>query len=185
MGNIRRSAGESFNSYAEGMTTIDLENNMRAQFGEHLYKHMCSNPNIYVITADLGYILFDRIQKSFSERFFNTGASEQAALDIAVGMAQDGKIPFVYSITPFLLYRAFETIRTYINHEKVNVKMIGSGRNNDYVHDGFSHDATDDYLFMENFAYIRSCWPDNVEEMKKIIDDMLKDEYPYYLNLRR
>jgi len=146
---------------------------------------MNEDDRIYAIAIDLGYGGFDLIAQHHEKRFINTGAAEQAALDMACGLAIDGKIPFVYSITPFLLYRGFETIRTYINHEKLNVKLIGSGRDGDYKHDGFSHFAGDDDMFIKNFENVKSFWPDDAEEMKRIVDQMIDDENPYYLNLKR
>lgn len=158
---------------------------MRREFFVYLYNKMIENDNIVAITADLGYGGFDKIEKSFHNRFYNVGAAEQTMLDTAVGLAQDGKIPFVYSITPFLLFRGFETIRTYINHENIPVKLVGSGRDDDYKHDGFSHFAGDDRAVMFNMENIVSFWPDTTEEMKKRVDEMIDIDRPYYLNLRR
>lgn len=158
---------------------------MRRDFFAYLYKLMGKNENIYAVSIDLGYGGFDMIQKRYESRFINTGASEQAALDMACGLAISGKIPFVYSITPFLLYRGFETIRTYINHEKLNVKLIGSGRGKDYAHDGFSHHATDDKRIIKTMKNIKSYWPNDSKEMRGIVDCMIDDECPYYLNLKR
>jgi transketolase C-terminal domain/subunit len=50
----------------------------------------------------------------------------------ATGMAMEGKIPVVYSITPFLLYRPFVFLRNYLHHENIPVKLVGGGRNKDY-----------------------------------------------------
>jgi len=65
------------------------------------------------------------------------------------------------------------------------VKLIGSGRDDDYGHDGFSHYAGDDDIFINNFENIKSFWPDDIKEMKRIVDQMIDDESPYYLNLKR
>ena len=88
---------------------------MRGWFAYELYQQMKKNKNIWLVTGDLGYKMFDSIKDDFPDRFLNAGSSEQAMMGIAVGLALKGKIPFVYSITPFLLYRSFETIRNYIN----------------------------------------------------------------------
>ena len=58
---------------------------------------------------------------------------------MGIGMAMEGKIPICYSMTPFVLYRPFELIRTYIDHENITVKLIGAGRDKDYDWLGFSH----------------------------------------------
>jgi len=100
-------------------------------------------------------------------------------------LALEGKIPFVYSITPFLLYRPFESIRNYINREKIPVKLIGSGRNQEYVHDGFSHWAEEDREVMKIFSNINSRWPEANEDIPGLMDEMIKNNAPYYLNLKK
>lgn len=170
---------------------------MRKEFFDCLYEQMKVNNNIWLLTGDLGYGLADKIREDFPDRFLNTGAAEQAMMGIACGLAMEGKIPFVYSITTFLLYRPFETIRTYINHEKLNVKLIGSGRDKDYAHDGFSHDASDVYGLFDTFSQrheqwqggffnnIEALWPYEKEEIPDIVESMVKSKSPEFLSLRR
>jgi transketolase len=157
---------------------------MRREFFVKLYNEMHKNSNIIAVTADLGYGGFNKIQENLPKQFVNVGAAEQTALDLAVGLAQAGKIPFVYTITPFY-YRGFETIRTYINHESIPVKLIGSGRDSDYEHDGFSHYAGDDRQLFFPFDNITCFWPTSIEEMEKRVDEMIEEPKAYYLNLRR
>jgi len=146
---------------------------------------MIKNENIWLVTGDLGFGMFDKIKNNIKDRFINVGAAEQTMMGVAVGMALEGKIPFVYSITPFLLYRPFETIRNYINHENIPVKMIGSGRNIDYAHDGFSHWAEEDEEVMRIFKNIQSVWPTTKEEIPNLVEEMIKTSVPYYVNLSR
>lgn len=104
---------------------------------------MQTNKNIYIIFAGLGWPRVDEFKKEFPDRAYNVEAAEQTAADICTGLAYSGKIPFIYTITPFYL-RCFETIRTYWDHEKLHVCAIGAGRDQDYsLHDGFSHEAGD------------------------------------------
>lgn len=159
--------------------------NMRAAFAHEMYKQMSKNKNIWIITGDLGYKMWDDIRKDFPSRFINVGASEQSMVGIAVGLALEKKIPIVYSITTFLLYRPFETIRNYVNYEGIPVKLIGAGRNKDYTHDGISHWAEEDKDVMRLFSNIQSLWPENISEIPKVIKDMLRDNKPWYVNLRR
>ena len=156
----------------------------RGQFTYELYKAMAENEDIWLVSIDLGYKVFDAHREDFPKRFINTGASEQAALGIACGLALEGKIPFVYTITPFFL-RGFETIRTYINHERLNVKLIGSGRDKDYEHDGFSHDATDIPDFMNLFENIQSVYPEKIEDIPDIVNQMVTINKPYFLSLKK
>lgn len=158
---------------------------MRRTFSDELYKQMKKNQNIWLLTGDLGYKMWDKIRDDFPERFLNTGAAEQALIDIACGLAIEGKIPFVYSITSFLLYRGFEGIRTYINHEKLNVKLIGGGRDKDYSHDGISHWSEDAWVFLDHLENIKTYWPEDKKEIPSILDKMLKSNLPDFISLRR
>lgn len=162
-----------------------MHNNMRRIFGQALYNKMSVNPDIVIVTGDLGYKLFDRHRRDFPNRFYNTGAAEQCMVGVAVGLALSGKIPVVYSITPFLLYRPFETIRNYIDHESIPVKLIGSGRDKDYEHDGYSHWAEDDRKVMANFKNIDCHWPQTKEEIPELLNHILTTKRPFYLNLSR
>ena len=156
---------------------------MRAEFAKQLHEQMAVNPDIYLITADLGYGILDKIKEDYPDRFFNVGAAEVAMVSIAVGLALSGKVPFCYSITPFLLFRPFETIRTYISHEKIPVILIGSGRGNDYEHDGFSHYAGDDDILMR-LPHIYSIR--NLPELKPgAVKSIIEMKMPVYLNLKR
>ncbi len=159
--------------------------NMRRSFADALYQKMSKNSKIWVLTGDLGYKMWDKIKADFPDRFLNVGAAEQSLVGVAVGLALQGKIPIVYSITPFLLYRPFETIRNYINKEKIPVKLVGSGRDKDYLIDGFSHWASEDREVMSIFKNIVSKWPENSDQIVDLVTQMVKSNKPWYLNLKR
>lgn len=156
----------------------------RGWFAGTLYNEMISNEKIIVLTGDLGYGQFDKIRADFPDRFINTGAAEQALLDIACGLALEGKIPFVYTITPFYL-RAFETLRTYINHEKIPVRMVGGGRDKDYAHDGFSHDACDIQEFLNPLKNIVQHFPQEKEDVPTFIKQMIDLHQPSFISVKR
>jgi transketolase len=158
---------------------------MRGFFGFYLYEAMEKDPNIVVVTFDLGMGLFDKIKEDFGERFYNVGASEAGGMDIAVGLALTGKTVIAYSITPFLLARAYETIRNYIDHEEIPIKLIGSGRDKDYSHDGFSHDCSDAKKILSNFDNIVEYWPDSKEDMVWLVPNMLGNGKPCFVSLKR
>lgn len=159
---------------------------MRGYFAYQLLEQMKENKDIFLLLGDLGFKVFDKHRELFPDRVINTGASEQAMMDIAVGLAYEGKIPVVYTITPFLLYRPLETIRTYINHEKLPVKLIGSGRDKDYAHDGISHHSEDDKEIMSTFRNIEMYHPELKEEVNEgFMSRILNNGNAVYLNLKR
>lgn len=158
---------------------------MRHTFAQELHKQMTLRTDIVLLTGDLGYKMWDQIRIDYPSRFINCGASEQAMMDMAVGLAHCDKIPVVYSITPFLIYRAFETLRTYIDHEKINVKLVGSGRDKDYAHDGFSHDASDVKKILDTLPNIGQLYPTSKEEIPEMLTNMLEFDGPLFISLSR
>lgn len=144
---------------------------------------MEDNEDVLAISADLGYGGFDEIRKDFPDRFLNTGAAEQAMLGIAVGLALEGKIPFCYTITPFYL-RAMETISLYLLNNNIHVCLVGSGRDDDYNHDGPSHNATQTQYILNTLA-IKSYYPQTKEEIPALIDKIVKIKKPYFISLKR
>lgn len=158
---------------------------MRYQLAQILHTKMQEDKRIWVVTGDLGHKLWDKIRADFPDRFLNTGASEQAMMGLGVGLALKGCIPILYSITPFLIYRPFETIRNYIHHEKIPVKLIASGRGQDYENEGFSHWAEEDHEVMKILSNIEAHWPEENHELERLANQMLKSPKPWYINLKR
>ncbi len=158
---------------------------MRRNFARLTHELMSSNTDVFLLTADLGFGMWDKVRKDFPERAINVGAAEQLMVGAAVGLALSGKIPICYSITPFLLYRPFELIRNYLQNENVPVKLIGSGRDKDYSHDGFSHWAEEDADILQNFHHIEQFYPRDIEELLKNFERYILLDKPTYINLRR
>ena len=156
---------------------------MRKQFAEFIHSEMSLNEDIYVLTGDLGYGLWDKIKIDYPDRFINFLSSEQLMLGSACGMALEGKIPVVYSITPFLLYRPFELIRNYLDHEKISVKLVGGGRNKDYGYLGFSHWAEEDIDILSNLKNIHLLKPNQLNY--KTFNNFIYNQQPSYLSLKR
>jgi len=158
---------------------------MRKQLAKLLLNEMQSNPDIYLITGDLGYGLWDDIMNTFPDRFFNVGSSEMAMMGMAIGLAMDNKIPFVYSITPFAIYRPFEMIRNYIDHENIPVKILGGGRNEDYGYLGFSHWASEDIAALNVFKNLIKFKPNTQDEIENAFTFAINENKPTYINLKK
>jgi transketolase len=156
---------------------------MRKEFASLLHSAMSENENIILLTGDLGYGLWDKIKIDYPDRFYNTLSAEQLMLGTAVGMAMEGKIPVVYSITPFAIYRPFELIRNYLNHESIPVKIVGGGRDKEYGYLGFSHWAEEDIDILSNFKNLSLFKPK--EFNIKIFNNFMFNNQPSYLNLSK
>ena len=158
---------------------------MRKHFVKILLQRMQTNSDIILCTGDLGYGLFDEIRTSFPDQFYNFGSSEVLMMGAACGLALEGKKPFVYSITPFAIFRPFEVIRNYVDHEKIPVTIVGGGRDQDYGYLGFSHWANDDFLFMENFKNIKCFKPVDEKHLEIVMESVFDRDLPFYINLKK
>jgi len=159
---------------------------VRKKFTSMLFDEMALDERIIIVSGDLGWKQFDEHRLTYPDRFINVGAAEQLMIGTAVGIALEGKIPIVYSMTPFTLYRPFEFIRNHIEHDKIPVKLFGAGRDKDYDWLGFSHWAHDDKDCLRGFNNIKKLWPKDADEMESLFRKIIYDEVnPYYVNLKR
>jgi transketolase len=158
---------------------------MRKECITLLEKEMQVNRNIFMLTADLGFGILDSIKENHKDRFYNVGAAEQLLIGAGIGLAESGMIPICYSMSSFILYRPFEFLRNYVNEEKIPVKLIGSGRDKDYSHDGFSHWAHDDEQVLSALPNIEIYKPKSIEELELRFKTFLYSNKPAYLNLTR
>ena len=157
---------------------------VRKTFVKLLHNEMKSNKKIVLVLGDLGYGHFDEIREEFPNRVLNPGAAEQLMLGMACGLAMEGKIPVCYSMTPFILYRPFEVIRTLIDYEKIPVILAAAGRDKDYASAGWSHWATDDKEHLSGFKNIEKSWPDE-QGLEENFSKIINTKVPYYVNLKR
>lgn len=156
---------------------------MKKEYFDYMFEIMKTHSQVYMVFLGLGWPRLEEFRKAYGDRVINTEAAEQTAMDIAVGLAYAGKIPFVYTITPFLL-RGFETIRTYIDHEKLHVVLIGAGVGDQYSkHDGFSHEAGDIPLILRTLPNIDHYFPETVDAMKTMIQMTIKNKKPAFINI--
>ena len=102
---------------------------------------------------------------------------------IGIGLALGKRIPVIYSITPFLLFRPAEWIRNYIDYEKIPVKLVGSGKDKDYSHDGISHWSTDCNDYISLFKSINLYQPNSIYELERDFENIIYNSSPTYLNL--
>jgi len=92
---------------------------------------------------------------------------------------------FVYSITPFLIYRPFETLRTYIHNEDIPVRLVAAGRGEDYEIDGISHQSNDVRKILDCLPDIEQHFPMDKKEIPNLVSKMVKVNTAQFISLRR
>jgi len=155
---------------------------MREEFGKIITKLAKKDKRIYLLSGDIGYAIFDEFRKKFPDRFINFGVCEQSIVSIASGMALEGLKPYVYSITPFIIERAFEQVKLDINGQNVNVKLVGYA---DYPTLGPTHAEIDGKWLMSRFKNVISYFPKNSTETRKFVLESYKQGRPTFISLKK
>jgi len=158
---------------------------MRRTFASALLKEAKKNQKIVLITMDLGFKMWDEFKSTLPGQYIGLPASEQAGIGVAAGIALSGGLPFVYSITPFLLYRPLEAIRNYLHQEKIGVNLVGSGRDKDYLDDGFTHWCEEAKPMLNILSNIKQFWPEDKEEIPYMVNKMINNDKPTFISLKR
>jgi transketolase C-terminal domain/subunit len=65
------------------------------------------------------------------------------------------------------------------------VKLVGSGRDYDYAHDGFTHYAGDDREILKTLKNIKIFYPLDTQELEGMFENFLYNRSPSYMNLGR
>jgi len=154
---------------------------MRRRFGEVISKLADENENIIIIVADIGYRVFDDFREKYPERFINMGICEQSIISVASGMALEGLQPWVYTITPFLIERPFEQIKLDIDHQNVNVNLVGYA---DYPTLGPTHTELNAKKTMELFNNIESFYPSDGDETEIMLLKAYEKNGPTFTSLK-
>lgn len=121
---------------------------MRKAFVKALCEVAEKDPRVLLLTADLGYMALEPFAEKFPARYFNVGVSEQNMVGMATGLAEAGWRPFVYSIAPFAVLRAYEFIRNGPVYHHLPVRIVGMGGGLEYGNDGHSHYCLEDLAVM-------------------------------------
>ena len=154
---------------------------MRREFGKIINQLAKKDKKIVLLVGDIGYGIFDDFRKEHPKRFFNMGICEQSIISSASGMALEGLKPWVYTITPFLIERPFEQIKLDIDQQKVNVNLVGFA---DYPSLGPTHSELNAKKLMRLFKNIKSFFPKNTDETKKITFKCSKINGPTFISLK-
>ena len=156
---------------------------MRVAFTTTLTTYAKTHPEIMLLTADLGFSIFEDFIRDLPEQYLNAGISEQNMTGLAAGLAMEGKTPVIYSIIPFITMRNFEQIRNDICYQNQNVKIVGVGSGFSYGTYGHTHHGLEDIALMRSLANMTILSPSDPVEVKSATLWALQNKGPVYLRL--
>ena len=156
---------------------------MRNTYLKMLYEFAKKDTEVVSLIADNGMIVYDDFRRDFPDRYFNFGIAEENMLAAAAGMASCGKIPFVYTISAFIAYRAYEFLRNDICFQNQNVKLIGIGSGLTYSTLGPSHHTTEDIGLLRTLPNLHVFSPATRAEVKWMMKEAYRIHGPVYIRL--
>lgn len=156
---------------------------MRDSFNKELLDLASKNKNLYLLTADIGFQVFDEFRAKNKDRFLNMGVSEANMIGVAAGMTLNNKIPICYTIIPFLIMRAFEQIRTDVCIQNLPVKLVGVGGGVAYGTLGPTHHSIVDISIMRSLPNMTVISPADPIETRKATKALIEIDGPVYLRL--
>ena len=143
------------------------------------------DPNLMLLTADLGYSVMEKFAAELPGQFLNVGIAEQNMIGLAAGLALMGKKVIVYTIVPFATMRCFEQIRVDVCYQNLDVKVIGVGGGFAYGTLGTTHYAIEDLAIMRVLPNMKVLTPADAAEARQLVPLMLDLPGPCYLRLNR
>ena len=156
---------------------------MRNAYMSALHELAAKNRNIMALISDNGAVVYDKYREDFPDQYLNCGISEANKIGVAAGLASCGKIPFAYTISNFLVYRAFEQIRNDVCLQKMNVKLVGIGVGFVYSNLGPTHHGTEDIAVMRCLPNMTIFSPCDPLETTKVTMAAAAIDGPVYIRL--
>jgi transketolase len=156
---------------------------MRETFSKSLVQAAQKNPNLYLLTGDHGYALFDGLRKAFPDRFINAGVAEQNMVGVAAGLSKLGFMPVIYGLSAFVPVRVLEQIKIDFCYENLPCVLIGDGAGVVYSHLGASHQSTEDIACLRSIPNIRILSPADKFEMEICFELALRANAPVYIRI--
>jgi transketolase len=116
---------------------------MRATLHKYLTK--LNHPDIYLLHADMwGFPTGGNV--------INCGVQETNMVNIAAGLASQGKRVIIYGVAGFVIYKAYEQIKLNIkgwSEHHGSIVFVNAGHNGCYSVCGRGHLVHDDHILMQ------------------------------------
>ena len=158
---------------------------MRDSFVSTLLSIAKHDQKLMLLTADLGFGIFDDFINTLPDQFLNVGVAEQNMIGVSAGLSKVGYKVVAYSIAPFVTLRCLEQIRNDVCYHGSNVVLVGSGGGFTYGALGMSHHAIEDVAVCRAMPSLRICTPVCNYETKLCLENLLDLGGAAYLRLEK
>ena len=142
-----------------------------------------ADERVVLLLGDIGVFGFREELKVLPTRTYNIGILEQSTIGIAAGMSSGGLIPFVHTIAPFIVERAFEQLKIDFGYQELNGNFISVGGSYDYAALGCTHHCPADISLMTSIPNMEITIPGTALELDSLIKQTYNDGKPTYTRI--
>src|SRR6185503_18910737 len=164
-----------------GAVARDRGRTMRETCLDQVYHLAKTDPRIVFVGSDLGVGTLKKFKDEMPERFFMEGISEMHVVGMAAGLALEGSVVYVNTISTFLTRRCFEQVAVDVCLHNLDVRLIGNGGGLVYAPLGPTHLAIEDisiFRALPNMAIVAVA---DAEEMKRLMPQTVDHKGPMYI----
>ncbi len=154
---------------------------MRQQMGQTVNEFLEQDDRLVVVLAEISTQLFR--ETSSPERVINVGIMEQTMVSVAAGLANEGFIPVIHSITPFLVERPFEQIKDDFCYQRLGGNFISTGASYDYSIEGMTHHGPGDVQILRSLPGMQIVVPGTPGEFDRLFREAYANGSPTYYRL--
>jgi transketolase len=142
---------------------------MRETFPKFIEDYLSKDKKIFVLLGDIGVYSFRNIFNNFKKNILNIGILEQTMIGFSAGLAIQGRVPFVHTIAPFIVNRAYEQIKIDLCYQNLNVNLVSVGASLDYAALGSTHHCPEDVAILSKLPNIKIYCPGTKEEFYNLL----------------
>ena len=159
---------------------------MREAYGRALADYGEQHPTVVTLDADTASSTFSNFfARRFPDRFFNIGIAEPCLVDVAVGLALGGLVPFANVFASLLSLRALEQIRTCVCYAQTNIKLVGHYAGVSDYKDGPTHHSITDIATLRALPQMVVIVPADSLEAAAWVPLIAEHAGPVYLRISR
>jgi transketolase len=158
---------------------------MRETCLDQVYELAKTDPRVVFIGSDLGIGVLRKFKEEMPDRFYMEGISEAHVVGMAAGIALEGGVVYVNTISTFLTRRCFDQVAVDLCLHNLNVRLIGNGGGLVYAPLGPTHLAIEDISIFRALPNMTIVAVADAEEMKRFMPQTVDHEGPIYIRLAK
>lgn len=159
---------------------------IRKAYGEALVQLGAEREDVVVLSADVQSSDFSYMfEAAYPQRFINVGIAEPALVDVAVGLANGGKVPIANTFAFLFATRALEMVRTHLCYGGANVKLAAAYAGLSDSFDGPTHQTVADLAILRSLPRMTIVVPADALAVKRLLPQVVDWNGPAYFRLCR